>query len=344
MSNQEICKSGTAQPASLALISKQRGKTTTATIIHLEPRMGYTGFPAAFKFYSKDSSFFDLSQAKDIPVLTPGEEIILARAIQNGDQDARAELWIRNIRLAMKIANRYRGRGLSFPELLSAGLEGIERATEDYDPDKFHTKFSTYATTWINQTIGRTIQNQGNSIRVPVSAQERYAQIQAMKKAFTGKFHREPTPEEIVAEIANPKITIETVVENIALVEGARNSLSLDHPVGNADKPLIDSVKEESLTLTSEEKYYTPEQEIINKQVAIDIKTDVDKAMEILRYRDQKVLELYFGLHGEGLHSLREIGEMLGISKEHARRVMKKALEELEESSYSKRLKIYLED
>jgi len=309
-----------------------------ARVIHLETKTGYTGFPAGFKFYSQDSNFFELRQAKDIPLLTREEEITLARAIKRGDQDAKTELWLRNVRLAMDIAYDYLGRGLSYEDLQTAGFLGVARATKDYDPDKFKTKFSTYATPWIHQTIRRTIQNQGGLIRIPVHMQELNNKITAAEKLLITKLQRDPTTEELAEELGDPKINAEIITENVDLVKRAKKVMSLDSPVGNeSEKPLINSVKEEFLALT-------PEQEVIAKQTNRDMKTDVDKTMEILNAREKKVLELIFGLNGEVQHTLDETGKKLGVSRERIRQVKDRAICKMHASGYAKILRIYLED
>jgi len=338
MPKQELCLPEMDQAPSVA--------PTDAKVIHLETKTGYTGFPAGFKFYSKDPGFFDLSnQAKAIPLLNREEEIMLARAIKRGDQDARAELWLRNVRLAMDIAYGYLGRGLPYPELQAAGFEGILKAIKKYDPDKFGTKFSTYATPWIKQTVRRAVHNEGNLVRIPVHAQELNGQITAVEKFLITKLQRDPTAEELAEELGNPKVNAETITENVDLVKRAKKVMSLDSPVGNeSEKPLIDSVKEEFSTLTPEGKYYTPEQEVLAEQTAQNIKADVDKVMEILSAREKRVLELIFGLNGGTQHTLDEAGKKLGVSRERIRQVKDKAICKMHASGYAKLLRIYLED
>jgi RNA polymerase primary sigma factor len=253
-----------------------------------------------------------LNEAARYPLLTPDEEIELAKRIERGDMAAKDRMINSNLRLVVSIARKYQGVGdLSLLDLIQEGVLGLIRAVEKFDWRRGF-RFSTYATLWIRQAIQRGLADRGRMIRLPVNVAQRERKIATVERQLATQLGRAPTTEEI-AEAA--ELPLEQVA---ALQDVARTVTSLDMPVGDQEDTALGAL------LPSDQA--TPEEE-----VQIDLAKDVvRRTVNELPERERDVIKLRFGLNGDREPlPLTQVGERVGVSAETVREIEKRALANL---------------
>jgi len=266
-----------------------------------------------------------LKEIGRIPLLTPEEEIELAKRIEQGDEEAKRRLAEANLRLVVSIAKRYVGRGMLFLDLIQEGNLGLIKAVEKFDYRKGY-KFSTYATWWIRQAITRAIADQARTIRIPVHMVETINKLIRVSRQLLQELGREPTPEEIAKEMG---ISEEKVRE---IMKIAQEPVSLETPIGEEeDSHLGDFIEDQDARAPAEEASYT----LLREQLEEVLKTLTD--------REQKVLRLRFGLDDGRARTLEEVGQKFGVTRERIRQIEAKTLRKLRHPSRSKKLKDYLD-
>ncbi len=244
-------------------------------------------------------------------LLTPCQEIILARRAETGDQHAKDILVTSNMRLVNSIAQRYQGRGLPLEDLIQEGVIGLIRATDKYNWRRGF-RFSTYATPWIRQTILRALANSGRSIRLPAYVVDNIARIARLRGELEGRLGRQPTRAELAQSAAMTEEQLTDLLQS--MVEPA----SLDAPLGeDGDRNLADVIPSE--------EYASPSARVFRRAV----QEEVVRALHSLTPREQDVLRLRFGLEGNEPHTLEEIGKSLHLTRERARQIEIQALEKL---------------
>lgn len=262
-----------------------------------------------------DSIQMYLREIGKVPLLTGEEEISLAQRIGKGDAAARKKLTEANLRLVVSIAKKYMGRNLGLLDLIQEGNLGLFRAVEKFDWTKGY-KFSTYATWWIRQAITRALADQSRTIRIPVHMVETLNKYAQAERQLVQDLGREPLPEEIAAEMG---IEVEKVYH---LKKISQETVSIDSPVGEdegEDSSLGDFIVDEDTTKPNE---------VAGRQI---LKEYVGGILQDLDPREQKILKMRFGLEDGVTHTLEEVGEEFGVTRERIRQIESKALEKIRE-------------
>lgn len=266
-----------------------------------------------------------LKEIGRVPLLTPEEEIELAKRIEQGDEEAKRRLAEANLRLVVSIAKRYVGRGMLFLDLIQEGNLGLIKAVEKFDYRKGY-KFSTYATWWIRQAITRAIADQARTIRIPVHMVETINKLIRVSRQLLQELGREPTPEEIAKEM---NISEEKVRDILKI---AQEPVSLETPIGEEeDSHLGDFIEDQEARAPAEEASFTM------------LREQLDEVLTTLSDREQKVLRLRFGLDDGRARTLEEVGQRFGVTRERIRQIEAKTLRKLRHPSRSKKLKDYLD-
>ena len=254
-----------------------------------------------------------LRDASKVPLLTPEEEVELAKRIEQGDQRAKEKMALANLKLVVSIAKRYTGYGLPLLDLIQEGNIGLMRAVERFDHTKGY-KFSTYATWWIRQAIVRALATQSRLIRLPENILELIQQINRIEEEYLSEHGRLPSEEELAERL---KITPERVRE---VKELAFTSVtSLETPVGEGEEETLgDFISDELAPSPAAEAA----QDLLNDEL--------ERFLKDLPERERRILELRYGLRDGKPRTLKEIGELLGISRERVRQIAEESLSQLE--------------
>lgn len=266
-----------------------------------------------------------LKEIGKIPLLTADEEIELAQAIEEGDEEAKRKLAEANLRLVVSIAKRYVGRGMLFLDLIQEGNLGLIKAVEKFDYRKGF-KFSTYATWWIRQAITRAIADQARTIRIPVHMVETINKLIRVSRQLLQELGREPLPEEIAEEMGLSEDKVREILKI------AQEPVSLETPIGEEeDSHLGDFIPDDDAPAPAEAAAFT----MLREQL-VDV-------LDTLTPREEKVLRLRFGLDDGRVRTLEEVGREFNVTRERIRQIEAKALRKLRHPSRSKKLKDYLE-
>ena len=248
----------------------------------------------------------------------------LQKEVDWGD-DAKKRLAEANLRLVVSIAKRYVGRGMLFLDLIQEGNLGLIKAVEKFDYRKGY-KFSTYATWWIRQAITRAIADQARTIRIPGHMVETINKLIRVSRQLLQKLGREPSPEEIAAEMNMP---VDRVREILKI---SQEPVSLETPIGEEeDSHLGDFIKDDNVPVPADAAAFTL------------LKEQLEEVLGTLTEREQKVLTLRFGLEDGRARTLEEVGKEFNVTRERIRQIEAKALRKLRHPSRSRKLKDYLE-
>lgn len=260
-----------------------------------------------------------LYEVSTYPLLKGNEEIEVARKIRAGDQDALQELVKRNLRFVISVAKKYQNRGLPLIDLIGEGNVGLLTAARKFDPDQ-GVKFISYAVWWIRQAILAALARQSRSVRLPLNRATELSRVLRVSEGLKQKLGRDPTPEEIAGPAELTAKTVEMLLAlNVAEVR-------LDAPVGEGeDSQLID-------------RFLVDESDVEEVVDANMLKEHVALALQSIRPRDARVLRLYYGLQGESEHTLEQIGQLLGVTRERVRQLRDRALQDIRKSEFGKAL------
>lgn len=266
-----------------------------------------------------------LKEIGRVDLLTADEEVEIAKRIEAGDEIAKQELAEANLRLVVSIAKRYVGRGMSFLDLIQEGNMGLMKAVEKFDYTKGF-KFSTYATWWIRQAITRAIADQARTIRIPVHMVETINKLVRIQRQLLQDLGREPTPEEIGAEMDLPTEKVRDILKI------AQEPVSLETPIGEEDDSHLGDFIEDDGALSPEE--FT---------ASSLLREQLEDVLDTLTDREENVLRLRFGLDDGNIRTLEQVGKVFGVTRERIRQIEAKALRKLRHPSRSKQLKDFLE-
>ena len=262
-----------------------------------------------------------LKEIGQVKLLSADEEVELAKRVAEGDQEAKNKLTEANLRLVVSIAKKYSGRGLHILDLIQEGNTGLIRAVDKFDWTKGN-KFSTYATWWIRQAITRAIADQARTIRVPVHMVEVINKATRCNRKLVQELGREPTVEEIAKELGLP---VEKIIE---ANRTAADTLSLDTPVGDEEDTSIGSFVED-------ERTPGPADATSNALLAEALKEILDTLTE----READVLKMRFGMYDGRTHTLEEVGQIFGVTRERIRQIENKAIRKLRHPSRAKKIR-----
>src|SRR3712207_4203290 len=241
-------------------------------------------------------------------LLTHREEIDLSKRAKAGDDRARKKLVEKNLRLVVSVAKRYRGMGLPFEDLIQEGNVGLMRAVERFDPDRGF-RFSTYATWWIRQAVGRAVADKSRTIRVPVHMGDKIRKMARTYNDLSTELGREPTDEEVAKGLG-------WAVKDVRDVKGAmRHATSLDKPLGSGD-----DASELGSLVEDEQASDTPEAVVRQMEVSW-----LGEAIERLPERHRRILVRRYGLDEQEAATLLQLAEELGVSKERVRQLQREA-------------------
>lgn len=265
-----------------------------------------------------------LQEIGKVDLLTPDEEVELAKRIREGDQMALEKLTKANLRFVVSVAKQYQNQGLSLGDLINEGNLGLIKAAQRFDETRGF-KFISYAVWWIRQSILQALAEQSRIVRLPLN---RVGSLNKISKTFSDleqRFEREPSPDELADVL---EVTTGEVVDTMKI---SGRHVSMDAPfVQGEENSLLDVLENDT-----EEK---PDQELMNDS----LRREVMRALSTLTQREADVIALYFGLNGEHSMTLEEIGEKFNLTRERVRQIKEKAIRRLRHTSRSKALKPYL--
>jgi RNA polymerase primary sigma factor len=258
-----------------------------------------------------DSLRMFLKEMAKVALLTAAQEVELAKRIERGDHGAKQHMVEANLRLVVSIAKRYRGQGLPFLDLIQEGTIGLDRAAEKFDHRKGF-KFSTYATWWIRQAIARSLADKARTIRIPVHVVEKLNRIARTEAHLHVRLGREPSVTEIAREVGLPAAEVERVRSS------AQPPVSLDTPIGDSDEAELGD-------LLSDETQPLPEHAV---EIS-DRHRRLGRIVSTLGEREQRVLEMRFGLDGTEPRTLEEVGHAFNVTRERIRQIETQSLKKL---------------
>ena len=265
-----------------------------------------------------------LQEIGKVDLLTPDEEVELAKRIKEGDQIALEKLTKANLRFVVSVAKQYQNQGLSLGDLINEGNLGLIKAAQRFDETRGF-KFISYAVWWIRQSILQALAEQSRIVRLPLN---RVGSLNKISKTFSEleqKYEREPSPEEL-AEVL--EVTTAEVVDTMK-ISGRHVSM---------DAPFVQGEENSLLDVLENDGEATPDQGLMTDS----LRREVQRALSTLTQRESDVITLYFGLNGEHAMTLEEIGEKFNLTRERVRQIKEKAIRRLRHTSRSKALKPYL--
>jgi RNA polymerase primary sigma factor len=265
-----------------------------------------------------------LQEIGEVPLLSPQEEIELARKIKEGDQICLEKLTKANLRFVVSVAKQYQNQGLSLGDLINEGNLGLIKAAKRFDETRGF-KFISYAVWWIRQSILQALAEQSRVVRLPLNRVGALNKIGKAYSALEQEFEREPSPSEIADQL---EMTDFEVADTLKI---SGRHLSMDAPFSNSeDNRLLDVIQNDHLP--------PPDDDLMDES----LKVEIDRALATLTKREAEVVRLYFGLGQEHPLTLEEIGERFNLTRERVRQIKEKAIRRLRHTSRSRALRAFL--
>lgn len=275
---------------------------------------------------SRSSQSLDkyLQEIGEVPLLTPDEEIDLARRIKEGDQRALEKLAQANLRFVVSVAKQYQNQGLSLGDLINEGNLGLIKAAKRFDETRGF-KFISYAVWWIRQSILQALAEQSRVVRLPLNRVGALNKIGKVYSELEQEFERDPSPQEIAESLDMN----DSEVSDTLRISGRH--LSMDAPFNNSDdNSLLDVLQNDHTP--------NPDKDLIKESLGVEI----DRALATLTKREAEVVRLYFGVSQEHPLTLEEIGERFNLTRERVRQIKEKAIRRLRHASRSRNLRTFL--
>lgn len=265
-----------------------------------------------------------LREIGETPLISPNEEVDLAKKIRKGDQEALEKLTKANLRFVVSVAKQYQNQGLSLADLINEGNIGLIKAAKRFDETRGF-KFISYAVWWIRQAILQALAEQSRIVRLPLNRVGTLHKIGKISSTLEQEYGREPSPDEIAKELELTELEVSDTLKI------SNSHLSLDAPFSvSEDNSLIDILEDEMQP--------PPDEDLIGDS----LKVEINKALNSLSPREAEVINLYFGLSNEKALTLEEIGARFGLTRERVRQIKEKAIKRLRHTSRSKALRAYL--
>ena len=283
----------------------------------------YENYVFVFSSSSSNAMKMYLKEIEEYKMLTPNEEIELAKEIDDSIPEAKEKFINANYRLVVSIAKKYRKENVDMLDLIQAGNIGLIKAVEKYDYKKGF-KFSTYATWWIKQSITRYIDDCENTIRIPVHLHQRINFIKRKKQELSNELQREPSLDELaeVCDMEPDKI--------LEILKRDKNVVSLDTPIKeDEDSSLVEFIPSDA----------NLDDVVIHEVEQKNLREKIDELLTGLNDQEQKVLRMRFGLDDDDPKTLEEIGKVFGVTRERIRQIEAKAIRKLRHPSRLKQLK-----
>ena len=260
-----------------------------------------------------------LAQLRSYPLLTAEQELELAKRCATGDMEAIRALAVSNLRLVVKIAREFSGRGVPLPDLIQEGSVGLFHAARKFDYTK-QCRFSTYATKWIRQAIDRYLLNQAGVVHIPRQKMEKIRKLLAIQTSLRQKLGEQPTLEQIALQSGEDPETVAQYLDMVPQVCSLNGDGDMQLLIADLEAP-------------------QPQEELVKRELQLAIRA----LLQTLTDRQQQVMRLRFGMEDGVCHSLSAVGEKLGISKERARQIERQALDALQKNSAGQGLEDFLE-
>ena len=265
-----------------------------------------------------------LQEIGQIPLLTPEQEVDLAKRIQNGDEDALHQMVRGNLRFVVSVAKKYQGQGLSLSDLINEGNYGLIKAANRFDETRGF-KFISYAVWWIRQAILQALAEQARTVRLPLNRIGTISKIRKASARLAQTYKRPPNIEELAAELDLPPKKIEDALRHQS------RSLSVDEPFGDEDDNNL-------LDVLADAADVAPDDELVGESV----KSDIERALSRLAPREAEITRLYFGIGRENPMTLEEIGQEYELTRERVRQIKEKALRKLRQKHRREELVAHL--
>jgi RNA polymerase primary sigma factor len=278
------------------------------------------------QFTNRENKSLDkyLNEISKVEMITPTEEVELAKRIKEGDQVALEKLVNSNLRFVVSVAKQYQNQGLTLGDLINEGNLGLIKAAQRFDETRGF-KFISYAVWWIRQSILQSLADQSRLVRLPLNKVGSLSKISSTGAKLEQLFEREPTTAEIAEALELPVEEVETTLST------SGRHLSIDAPISDDEDTTL-------LTLLSNTQEPNPDKQLLHES----LQREISRVMSILSDKEKEILNLYYGLEGNIPHSYEDISDKVNLTRERVRQIKEKALRKLRKSSKSGLLKAYL--
>ena len=278
------------------------------------------------QFTNRENKSLDkyLNEISKVEMISPGEEVELAKRIKENDQAALEKLVTANLRFVVSVAKQYQNQGLTLGDLINEGNLGLIKAAQRFDETRGF-KFISYAVWWIRQSILQALADQSRLVRLPLNKVGSLSKIGNAAAELEQKYEREATTSEIAEKLELPGQEVETTLNS------SSRHLSIDAPINEDEDANL-------LTLLPNHQEPNPDVDLLHES----LQKEISRVISLLADKEREIVKLFFGLEGNPPHSYEDISEKVNLTRERVRQIKEKALRKLRKSSKSRLLKSYL--